>query len=170
MKGCAAMRTITVLLGVVLTTGVRADPPPDAAITAAIEKGLKHIEKGVSNYPKQRQCFSCHHQAMAVLSITAARQRGFTIDPDLLQKQIDFSLKTFRNKSLIARGQGVGGDSTGVVYALHTFAAAERPYDDTTAALVEYLLVRQRKDGHWPVPAQRPPTMGSLFTNTGLAL
>jgi N-acyl-D-amino-acid deacylase len=66
----------------------------------------------------------------------------------------------------------VGGEVTSVVYALHTFAAVDRPYDETMAALVEYLLVRQRKDGAWPVPAfgDRPPTMGSLFTNTGLAL
>jgi N-acyl-D-amino-acid deacylase len=37
---------------------------------------------------------------------------------------------------------------------------------------VEYLLVRQHKDGSWPVPAfgDRPPTMGSLFTNVGLAI
>jgi N-acyl-D-amino-acid deacylase len=40
------------------------------------------------------------------------------------------------------------------------------------AALVQYLLVKQRKDGAWPIPAfgDRPPTMGSLFTNTGLAM
>jgi N-acyl-D-amino-acid deacylase len=66
----------------------------------------------------------------------------------------------------------VGGDSTGVVYALHTFAAAQRPYDDTMAALVQYLLVKQRQDGSWPIApfGDRPPTMGSLFTNVGLAL
>jgi N-acyl-D-amino-acid deacylase len=151
---------------------VQADHSPNPAIIAAIEKGLKRIETGVGNYPKHRQCFSCHHQAMAVLSMTAAQRRGFPVDAELLKEQVAFSLRTFRNRTLIARGQGVGGDSTGVVYALHTFAAAEYPYDDTMAALVQYLLVRQRRDGAWPIPAfgDRPPTMGSLFTNTGLAL
>ena len=52
---------------------------------------------------------------MAVLSLTAARQRGFDIEADLVPKQVDFSLKTFRNRAQIAKGQGVGGDSTGVV-------------------------------------------------------
>ena len=109
---------------------------------------------------------------MAVLSLTAARQRGFAVDAELVKGQVEFSLKTFRLKGLIAWGQGVGGDSTGVVYALHTFAAAELPYDDTMAALVKYLLVRQRKGGSWPIApfGNRPPTMGSLFTNTGLAV
>jgi N-acyl-D-amino-acid deacylase len=167
------MRPIAALLvGVALTASVRAGGEPGPAVRTAIEKGLKRIEKGVKNYPKHRSCFSCHHQAMAVLSMAAARQRGFAVDAELVQSQIDFSLKTFRNKKVIARGQGVGGDSTGVVYALNTFAAAGRAYDDTTAALVEYLLVRQRKDGSWPIAAfgDRPPTMGSLFTNAGLAL
>jgi N-acyl-D-amino-acid deacylase len=159
--------------GVVLATSIQAAAPPaDLAVKAAVVKALKRAEQGVINYPKHRRCFSCHHQAMAVLSMTAARDRGFAIDADLLRKQIDFSLRTFRNKTAIASGRGVGGDSTGVVYALHTFAAAEGPYDDTTAALVKYLLVKQRRDGAWPIPAfgNRPPTMGSLFTNTGLAV
>jgi N-acyl-D-amino-acid deacylase len=109
---------------------------------------------------------------MAVLSVTSARRRGFSVGDDLVKRQVEFSLKSFRNKGRIAKGQGVGGDSTSVVYALHTFAAAERPHDETTVALVEYLLVKQRKDGAWPIPAfgDRPPTMGSLFTNAGLAV
>ena len=167
------MRAIAVLLaGLALPAAVRADDAPGPAARAAVEKGLKRIEAGVTNYPKHRQCFSCHHQAMAVFSLTAAQKRGFTVDAELLKKVIDFSLRSFRNKAVIAKGQGVGGDSVSVVYALHAFAAVERPYDDTTATLVKYLLVKQRKDGAWPVPAfgDRPPTMGSLFTNTGLAM
>jgi N-acyl-D-amino-acid deacylase len=167
------MKTIAAVLALLtLTTTVRGAASPSLAVKVAIEKGLARAEKGVINYPKQRRCFSCHHQAMAVFSMTAARQRGFAVKADLLKAQIDFSLKTFRNKAIIARGRGVGGESTSVVYALHTLAAVERPYDDTTAALVSYLLVRQRKDGSWPRPAfgDRPPTMGSLFTNTGLAM
>lgn len=166
------MKAIAVLIGLVLLAPAQAADDAAPATKAAIEKSLKRIEQGVSNYPKHRQCFSCHHQAMAVLSLTAAKQHGFPVDDGVLKQQVEFSLKTFRNKGLIAKGQGVGGDSTGVVYALHTFAAAGRPYDDTTAALVEYLLVKQRKDGSWPIAPRgdRPPTMGSLFTNAGLAM
>lgn len=167
------MRSVAVLLlGFGFPFAAWADTPPDPAVKTAIEKALKRIEAGVTNYPKHRQCFSCHHQAMAVFSLTAAQQRGFAVDAELLAKQVTFSLRTFRNRSLIAKGQGVGGDSTGVVYALQTLAAVQHPRDETTNALVEYLLVKQRKDGTWPIAAfgDRPPTMGSLFTNTGPAL
>ena len=162
---------VSALVMLALTPALRAETAPEAVKTA-IEKGLRRIEQGVINYPKHRQCFSCHHQAMAVLTMTAAQERGFTVDAELLKKVTDFSLRSFRNKALIAKGQGVGGDSVGVVYALHAFAAVEHHYDDTTAAMVRYLLVKQRKDGAWPVPlgGNRPPTMGSLFTQTGLAL
>jgi hypothetical protein len=167
------MRAIAALLaGVVLAGPVRAADAPDPAVKVAIEKALKRIEAGVTNYPKQRRCFSCHHQAMAILSLSAARERGFPVEAEFVQRQVAFSLQSFRNRAVIAKGQGVGGDSTAVVYALHAFAAGGHPYDETTTALVEYLLVKQRRDGAWPIPAfgDRPPTMGSLFTNTGLAL
>src|SRR5260370_28901156 len=102
------MKTLAALLsGLALATAGRADDPPDAAVKAAVEKGLKRIETGVANYPKHRQCFSCHHQSMAIFSMTAARQRGFTVDDDLLKAQVAFSLKTFRNKAQIANGQCV---------------------------------------------------------------
>jgi N-acyl-D-amino-acid deacylase len=164
--------TAALLAAVTTLAPARGEEAPDATVKAAVEKALKRVEAGVVNYPKHRQCFSCHHQAMAVLSLTEARRRGLEIDADLLQKQIDFSLKTFRNRPAIARGQGVGGDSTGVGYMVQTLAAVERSADDTTAALIDYLLVKQRRDGTWPIAfgGDRPPTMGSLFTNSGLAL
>src|SRR5271165_3918376 len=123
------MRSFAVLLlaSLVCPSVLRADDGQAQAVKSAIEKGLKRIEAGAANYPKHRQCFSCHHQAMAVMSLAAARQHGFAVDSDLIRKQIDFTLRTFRNKTLIAKGQGVGGDSTAVVYALHALAAAERP-------------------------------------------
>lgn len=136
----------------------------------AIEKALKRIEQGATNYPKNRQCFACHHQAMSVFSTVAAKQRGFTIDEDLLKKQIEFSLKSFAKKDKIMKGEGVGGASATVTYALQTFATVDHPRDETVSALIEYLLVRQRKDGAWPQVSNRPPTEAGIFTNNALAL
>lgn len=167
------MRTTRIILiGLTFASPARAGVPDAKEVSTAIEKGLKRIEAGITSYPKHRQCFSCHHQAMAAFSLTAAREKGFAIDADLLKRQVPFSLRTFRNKEAIAQGRGVGGDSTGVVYVLHMLASVKYPADATTDALVKYLVVKQRKDGAWPIApfGQRPPTMGSLFTNTGLAM
>ena len=147
-------------------------PPPPAAVKSAIEKALKPIETGLTNYPDHRSCFSCHHHAMGFMTLTAAKARGFAVTDKVVKDAVAFSLRTFRNRDTIAKGRGVGGDSTSVGYMLHTLAATDHKPDATTTALVEYLLVKQRKDGAWPIAlgGDRPPTMGSLFTNTGLAV
>jgi N-acyl-D-amino-acid deacylase len=153
-----------------LPASARAEAKADPT-KAAIEKGLRRIEQGSASYITKRSCFSCHHQAMAIQSLTSARRRGFTIDQANLRRQVDFTLKTFRTrKDRVAKGQGVEGASTMAVYALLALEAADHPADETTAALVQYLLVRQRRDGAWPALAKRPPSEGSLFTNAALAL
>jgi squalene cyclase len=142
-----------------------------ANLRPAIEKGLRRLEQGAGNYIKHRRCFSCHHQASAILCLTAAKRRGLSIDPTRLRQQVDFTLDTFRPKlERVAQGKGVAGASTMAVYALFALEAADHRPDEVTAALVQYLLVRQRDDGSWNALARRPPTEGSPFTNTALAL
>jgi N-acyl-D-amino-acid deacylase len=149
-----------------------AAPVSHAAVKHAVEKAIARVQTGLVNYPKHRQCFSCHHHAVGVTSLTAAKRRGLAVDEKVVKDAVDFSLRTFRNRDAIAKGRGVGGDSTGVGYILQTLSAVEHAPDATTAALVEYLLVKQQKDGTWPVALRgdRPPTMGSLFTNAGLGV
>jgi N-acyl-D-amino-acid deacylase len=104
------------------------------------------------------------------MALAAAKARGFDVLADDLKKHIDFSLKSFDKLEAIRKGQGVGGANTTAAYALATFAVVDHPADDTTQALVEFLVARQRKDGAWPAVTNRPPTEGSAFTNAGLAL
>jgi N-acyl-D-amino-acid deacylase len=149
------------------------DVPADAApaeIRKAITKGLGRIEQGAANYPKHRQCFSCHHQAVPIMALSSAKERGFAVSLEDLKKHVEFSLKSFDKLDAVRKGQAVGGANTTVAYALATLAVVEHPADETTQALVEFLLVRQRKDGAWPAVTNRPPTEGSLFTNAGLTL
>src|SRR5437879_2739535 len=125
--------TLALLVAVTFATDATAAAPPDRSVRGAVEKSLKRIEQGLVSYPRHRQCFACHHHAVGVFSLTAARERGFAVESKFVQAQIDFSVKTFRNRSQIAQGRGVGGESTSVAYALNTFAAVERPYDEMTA-------------------------------------
>src|SRR5262245_41028976 len=163
------MRAFTLALAFFLTPAARADAP-DPAVKAAVQRGLKRIEQGAANYPKNRQCFSCHHQAMSILSMTSARWRGFEVEEKRVKEQLDFSLKSHSNKDQIAKGTKVAGGNTQVVYILLTLKAADHKADETTKALVNYLLLRQNPDGSWRALAKRPPSEGSSFTNTALAL
>src|SRR5438309_6720056 len=78
-------------LAVALPNETAADPAK-----RAIERALPRIAEGAASYTTHRTCFSCHHQAMALLSLSSARQRGFAVEPDTIQRQLDFTLKTFR--------------------------------------------------------------------------
>lgn len=164
------MNALLVSMVVVAPVLARFEPQADAT-KLAIDKGLARIEQGAANYTTKRQCFSCHHQAMSILTMTSAAQRGFTIDPAKLRKQVEFTLASFRpNNEQIAKGTGVPGGNTMAAYALFALAAAAQPRDETTSGLVAYLLVRQHENGSWRAVAKRPPSEESPFTDTALAL
>jgi N-acyl-D-amino-acid deacylase len=152
-----------------------ADALPNEAyadpVKRAIERALPRIEQGAAAYTTHRTCFSCHHQATAILSLTSARARGFPVAPEKIKKQLDFTLDSFKpDREKIAKGQGVPGGNTQTAYALFALNGARHPADETTKALIEFLLLRQKADGSWPALANRPPTEGSALTNAALAL
>jgi hypothetical protein len=165
------MRDIAgLLLIAALASTARADVTPDT-VKSAIEKGLRRLEQGAASYITHRQCFSCHHQTSAVLAFVSAGKRGFAVDAEKLKEQVEFTLETFRPKlEQVVKGQGVGGSNTTAAYALFTLDAAGHPPDEVTAALVKFLLVRQRADGAWPAVTKRPPSEGSPFPNAAFAL
>jgi N-acyl-D-amino-acid deacylase len=164
------MRTLLSVLAILFAPAVVGTANAEEEIRAAVVKGLRRLEEGSGNYVKNRQCFSCHHQSLTIAALTAAKKRGFRIDEERLQQQIAFTRDSFQKKDQLIKGQGVGGANTTVAYALFTLEAAGQPGDETTAALIEFLLVRQKEDGSWPATTRRPPTEGSLFTNNALAL
>jgi hypothetical protein len=149
--------------------GARAETADE--LKAAVEKGLRRIEQGTASYIKNRQCFSCHHQAVAINVLASAKARGIDVEPAALRQQIDFTIDTFKHKrERVAKGEAVPGGNTMAAYALFALEGGSYKADDNTAALLEYLLVRQKPDGSWPALTQRQPSEGSSFTNAALAL
>lgn len=143
----------------------------DDPIDAAIAKGLRRIEQGAANYPKQRQCFSCHHQALPVFALSAARTRAVETDRKVLAGQLEFTLKALKpNRERFLKGLGIGGGNDTAAYALATLDAAGHQADELTNAIVTYLIKRQRDDGSWATSGNRPPSEGSPFTPAALAV
>ena len=163
------MRPTASLLLLLFATSARADGPDP--VRTAVVKGLRRIEQGSANYLKNRKCFSCHHQAVTIHCLAAAQKRGMEVDPAKLRQQIDFTLNTFKHKrEQVAQGKAVPGGNTMAAYALFGLEAGGHAPDETTKALVEYLLVKQKPDGSWPAVMQRQPSEGSPFTNAAFAL
>lgn len=159
------------LLPVALAGAGGPEPAPTTeAVRNAVGRGLSLVQRAASNYPHHRTCFSCHHQTLPMLAMVKAREHGVAVDGGLLQEQADFSAESFRTKTeSIAQGKGVGGGAMTVGYTLWALALADRPRDEVTDAMIEYLLKTQKPDGHWPVSSRRPPMEESTITGAMLA-
>jgi hypothetical protein len=105
------------------------------------------------------------------MTLTAARARGFKVDPDAVRSIIEFSVRSFGDEEKLERvRRGIGHRTSVIGYMLAAMAAVDHPPDATTSALVQYMLVREHADGGWRDSLQRPPGQGSSFTVTAVTL
>ena len=140
-------------------------------IRAAIIKSIPLLEKGAAGSADQRKCFTCHNQAAPVFALVEARGRGFTIDQENLKRQLQHAADHLkRGKKNYLAGKGQGGSVFTAGYALLALEAGGHKPDERTAAVTHYLLEHQKDMKHWRMHSNRPPTSGSDFTATYLAL
>ena len=145
-------------------------PAPDV-IRAAINKSIPLLEKGTKGSADQRQCFTCHSQAVPVLALAEVRKRGFTIDEENFERQLQHTSAHLESgKQSYLDGRGQGGKVVTAGYALWALEAGGRTPDETTAAVTGFLIEYQKDEAHWRQPSNRPPSSGSDFTTTYLAL
>lgn len=165
-------RTCVCLLGLVAQTAIAADGPSSEAIKAAVAKSLPLLKKGAKGSMDQRkQCFNCHNQGLPIMALVTARSRGFEIDNEHLQAQLQFTADFLgRNKAKYREGNGQGGQVDTAGYALWTLDNGGWKPDETTAAVAEYFLLRQKDSEHYRPESRRPPSEQSLFTSSYVAL
>ncbi len=164
------------LIGLILLTGSRAlaidpGPVPAARLRQAIDKSLPLLLKGAEGHAAQRSCFACHNQGIPILALTTARPRGFAIPKGKLKDQLEAIAEFLdTNQDQYRQGKGQGGQVDTAGYALWTLELGEWEADETTDAVVEYLLLQNKNLDHWRTTSNRPPTEASDFTATYLAL
>jgi Squalene-hopene cyclase C-terminal domain len=146
--------------------------PTSELIDQSIRKSLPLLERGAKGSLEQRkQCFNCHNQGLPVMALLTARSRGFPVDSEHLKAQLQFTADFLsRNKQRYREGEGQNGQVDTAGYALWTLDRGGWQPDDTTTAVAEYLLVREKDQDHWEPDSNRPPSEQSLFTSTFLAL
>jgi Squalene-hopene cyclase C-terminal domain len=142
-----------------------------ARLRAAVEKSLPLLMAGALGHRENRTCFACHQQGPPILALTAARERGFSVDEKELIEQTTFIAKFLDgNRENYLQGKGTGGQADTAGYALWTLAAVGRPHDETTDAVAEYLLLRHKDRDHWLNTSNRPPSEAGALTTTYIAL
>jgi N-acyl-D-amino-acid deacylase len=148
----------------------QAEEPAGNSVREAVDRGLGILRKAAANYPEHRTCFSCHHQTLPMLAMREARAFGATINADLLEAQAEFTRDFYKERTeAVAKGEGVGGRSTTVVYSLWALDLAGRKADNVSDALVSYLLNQQEEAGGWTLSGHRPPLQESHAMTNFLA-
>lgn len=162
-----------VMAALVPVSGVFAEDaePSSDMLRAAITKSIPLLEKGSAGSAEQRQCFTCHSQAVPVLALAEARDRGFTIDASNFERQLRHTAAHLeRGQKSYLEGHGQGGKAITAGYALWTLSAGGYGPDETTAAVTHFLLDYQKNAEHWSHSDSRPPSSGSDFATTYVAL
>ncbi len=145
-----------------------ASPPP---VSAAISRAMPLLLRGAKGHIRKRDCFACHNQAIPLLALTTARDRGFVVRDADVKEQLEH-IATFleTNRENYRKGKGQGGQADTAGYALLALEWGGWKADATTSAVVEYLLQYKNDLGHWTSTSDRPPSEASPFTTTYLAL
>lgn len=161
------------LAAFVVPTTIRADESTLSTdrLRAAISKALPTLEAGSIGSANKRQCFTCHSQSIPVFAFVEAKRQGFSVDEENLKRQLQHTYDHLkRGLANYRQGKGQGGDVLTAGYALWTLDEGNWPADEVTEAVSHYLLETQMELRHWRHRGSRPPTSGSDFTATYVAL
>jgi len=166
----------TVLVGLLLATccaPTRAEEtePTEDALREAIRRAIPLLEKGSRGSADARECFTCHNQAVPAFALIAARRHGFPVDQENLDRQLKHTADHLvRGREAYREGRGQGGQVLTAGYALWTLNEGGWQHDETTEAVASYLVAYQKDSVHWRHRGKRPPSSGSDFTATYVAL
>ena len=144
------------------------EPDP---LDVAIHRGVTLLQKGVQNYPNNRKCFSCHHQALPLFAISLAERDRRVKQADTKDLIDTFTHESFVHKNeSMEKGEGVGGGALTVGYGLWALDLANHDSDETTNAMVSYLHRTQEPNGSWEYESHRPPAASSIAMTTALGI
>jgi len=153
-----------------LVAGPQVFPTADE-IRQSLDRSIPLLELAAAGSASQRTCFTCHSQALPVLTFAEAHRRGLHTSTENFERQINHTWKHLqRGRKSYAEGRGQGGGVDTAGYALWTLEDGNRPADDVTNAVVSWLLTQQKDGGFWTRSSNRPPSEASNFTSTYLAL
>ncbi len=159
------------LLGVGCRSGAAATAGvTEARLRAAIAPTLPLMQASMHTWTEESTCTSCHHQALGIMALVFARERGFGIDAGMLQEQVD----KVAHKSVSAWADNLQGEaginySFGQGYRLVALAVAGQPRSDMTDAVAHAIAGNQAPGGGFGSESWRPPLEASPFTAAAFA-
>ncbi|MGL4549893.1 MAG: hypothetical protein ACRC33_01795, partial [Gemmataceae bacterium] len=132
----------------------------------AVGRGVGRLREAGRNWQRNRACFSCHHQTVPMLAV--AEGGG---DALWMRSQSAHTHEHFRRLiEPMKEGRHIGGGAFTAAYGLWALSLAGHEPDETSRAVVTYLLKVQLKSGAWNPSCVRPPSQESVVALTVLTL
>jgi hypothetical protein len=156
-------------------------------------KGLEILKKGAANYPKHRECFSCHHQTLPMFAMRMSVS-GETVSGKDEEGEFEgemhaihrFSMEALsRDLAALSDSEELDGRGLTLGYALWTLDLANRSLGKggvrsrefnrgelqaLKLRLIRKALATQQEDGHWRIHSHRPPAASSELVATALVV
>jgi ankyrin repeat protein len=138
----------------------------------AIARALPILQKSASTFVEKRACFSCHHNALSILTLRMAQDRGFSIDPKVLGAVEQKTFRELRNPNALDDAVQAASlsDPTPNESLLLMAAHASGVVRDNVTGVIAQRMATWQRDGHWVTSDFRPPHSSSPFTATATAV
>jgi N-acyl-D-amino-acid deacylase len=165
------VRQVVITIFVALALAGRAEAADP--VRAAVQRALPLLQRSASNFVAERACFSCHHNALAILSARLAEQRGFAVDQAKLRAVEARTLGVLTGPNAVdAAVQGATLSDPTPNDSLLLMAAHDAGLQGNlaTGVLARRLTHWQRPDGRWMTSDFRPPHSSSEFAATATAV
>jgi ankyrin repeat protein len=147
-----------------------AESPTKAEVKRAAPKAIPIIQHSAKIWTERSGCYSCHHQGLSPIALSAADQNGLKIDREKLRKEIDEYEDRPTTQLKQYEGTGAINGTAGFGFWLWGRSADGRPQTNLTESSIHYLLAKQAADGRWPSLSHRPPLEDSPVTLTAVAI
>lgn len=140
-------------------------------IRNAIDRAIPTLEIGATVSADSRSCFTCHNQGVVVFALAEARKKGVQIHQNVFDRQLKHTWDHLnRGRKGYEEGRGQGGKIMTAGYGLWTLKEGKIPSDELTTAIVNYLIDEQSERVFWKANGRRPPSSGSEWTATFVAV
>ena len=156
-----------------LSTALMAQARSPGQLRAAANKSLALLQKATVGFYKVQDCHSCHNTTVTVQAFAMARERGLSVNAEVVKGALVKPLTRGHNitsidwifqDNLII---DPAASDTAILIAAHAGGLAPSL---TTAIDARLIANHQRADGHWATFDSRPPEGVSLFSTTALAV
>jgi len=157
-SGMNSYRKLALLVLVLLLFSRTALPQSVPATRDAVARALPILQKSASTFVEKRACFSCHHNALSILTLHLARDRGFSIDATVLSKVEQKTFRELQNPNALddaVQAANLSDPTPNESLLLMAAHASGLPRDTVTAVIAQRMATWQR-DSHWVTSDFRP--------------